>query len=131
MIEGEILNDVPQQGERGWRANKGPQESNKSGFRAVGHRLLLLPEAVETTSAGGIVLPGKVVDKEQMAVTIATVIEIGQDCWSDKSTDFCQVGQKILIGMYTGKMHQSPVDGKNYRFITDLDVISPIESSPE
>lgn len=120
-----------EQGAEGWRANKGPQESNKTGFRAVGHRVLLLDDPVEEVTASGLIMPKKAVDKERMAATIATVIEIGHDCWCDKRADFCQVGQKVLIGMYTGKLHTSPVDGKDYRFINDLDVISPIEDQPK
>ena len=111
---------------KGWRANKGPQSTNTSGFRATGHRILLLPDAVEETTAGGIVLPKKAVKAEQDLAVVATVVEIGWDCWEDKSTDYCQVGDRVLIGQYTGKFHESPVDGKIYRFLNDLDVISPI-----
>jgi co-chaperonin GroES (HSP10) len=110
----------------GWRGPKGPQESNKSGFRATGHRLLLLGAQKEETSAGGILLVKSHQDKEQQHQVWAEVVEVGHDAWSDKSTDFCQVGDKILVGQYVGKFHESPVDGKTYRFIQDLDVISPL-----
>lgn len=110
----------------GWRADKGPQESNKSGFRAVGHRVLLSPDEVEEKSEGGIVLVKKTVVAEENMAVIATVIEIGHDCWSDKSSDYCQVGDRVLVGMYCGKFHTSPIDGKKYRFVMDMDVITPI-----
>lgn len=110
----------------GWRAEKGPQESNKSGFRACGHRVLLSPDEIEEKSEGGIVLVKKTVVAEENMAVIATVIEIGHDCWSDKSTDYCQVGDRVLVGLYTGKFHISPVDGKRYRFVMDTDVISPL-----
>lgn len=110
----------------GWRANKGPNPLNKSGFRATGHRILLVPETVEETSSGGIVLVQKTVHAEKQIAVTATVLEIGPDAWVDKSTDYCQVGDKVLIGQYVGKFHISPKDGKEYRFISDLDVISPI-----
>lgn len=110
----------------GWRAQKGPQESNKSGFRAVGHRILLLPDPVEETTEGGIILAPKTKKAERDMAVWATVIEIGYDCWSDKSTDFCEVGDRVLIGQYAGKFHESPVDGKEYRFLNDLDIISPL-----
>jgi len=110
----------------GWRAQKGPQESNKSGFRAVGHRVLLAQDEVEETTESGLVLVKKTVDAEKQRVVICTVLEIGHDCWSDKSTDYCEVGDKVLIGTYTGKFHTSPVDGKEYRFVMDTDIISPL-----
>lgn len=112
--------------ELGWRGPKGPQESNKSGFRATGHRILLSPDVVEEITASGIVLPAKARKAEQDLAVVATVVEVGYDAWSDKSTDYCQVGDRVLIGQYTGKFHESPVDGKLYRFVNDLDVISPI-----
>lgn len=121
MSEGEIA-----VGHRGWRASKGPQESNKSGFRATGHRLLLIGEVVEETTESGIILQRKTLEAEKNLSVWATVVEIGHDCWSDKSTDFCEVGDKVLVGQYAGKFHVSPVDGKEYRFLMDLDVITPL-----
>lgn len=110
----------------GWRATKGPQASNKSGFRATGHRLLLLESPAEEVTAGGIVLAKKTLDKEKARQVICTVIEIGPDAWSDKSTDFCDVGDKVMVGEYTGKLHESKADGLTYRFLNDLDVITPV-----
>lgn len=113
----------------GWRANKGPQATNLSGFTATGHRVLLLEDVVETTTAGGIVLPTKAVAAEENLAVEATVVEIGHDCWSDKSTDYCQVGDRVLIGQYAGKFSVSKNDNRRYRFINDLDIISPIRKS--
>jgi co-chaperonin GroES (HSP10) len=110
----------------GFRANKGPQESNLSGFRATGFRLLLVDEVVEEKTASGIVFVSKTMDKERAANCLATVVEIGYDAWADKSTDYCDVGDKVLIGQYTGKFHVSVKDGKTYRFLSDLDVISVV-----
>ena len=111
---------------KGWRANKGPQAANLSGLRATGHRLLLLEAPAEEVTSGGIVLAKKTVDKEKIRQVVCTVIEIGHDAWSDKTTDFCDVGDKVLVGEYTGKLHESHLDGKTYRFLNDLDVISPV-----
>lgn len=110
----------------GWRASKGPQKSNLSGFRATGHRLLLATDVVEKTTASGIVLVEKTVDAEKNMAVVATVVEIGYDAWSDKSTDYCEVGDRVLVGQYAGKFHVSPLDGKEYRFINDLDIITSV-----
>ena len=111
----------------GWRtSNKGTNPDNKSGFRATGHRILLETEEVEEKSAGGIVLVAKTVIAEANRAQVCTVLEIGPDAWADKSTDYCDVGDRVLVGQYTGKFHESPVDGKTYRFVSDLDIISPL-----
>ena len=115
------------QGFCGFRADKGPQPGNTSGFSATGHRLLLLGEVVEEVSAGGIILQRKTVEAEKNIAVWATVVEIGHDAWADKSTDYCQVGDKVLVGQYAGKFHTSPNDGKEYRFINDLDIITPLK----
>lgn len=113
-------------GSPGWRAAKGPSASNLSGFRATGHRLLLLPDPTEVKTESGIVLTTKTVAQDESKCVWATVVEIGCDAWCDKSTDFCAVGDRVLVGEYTGKFHISPVDGVRYRFVNDLDIITPL-----
>jgi co-chaperonin GroES (HSP10) len=117
----------PPKGAAGWRSQKGPIAQNLSGLRATGHRVLLATMEVELSSPGGIIYPKKTVDKEKTAAVVCRVVEIGHDCWRDKIADFCEVGDKVLVGMYTGKFHTSDKDGKEYRFVSDLDIISPIE----
>ena len=112
----------------GWRASKGPQLANGSGFRATGHRVLLATEKVEEKSQGGIIFVPKTVEKEKNIAVKCQVVEIGPDCWLDKTTDYCDVGDWVLVGQYTGKFHVSEKDGKEYRFVSDLDIITPIES---
>lgn len=118
-------------GAYGWRARKGPQATNKSGFRATGHRVLLLSDPVEKKTASGIILQQKTIDAEQNLAVWATVVEIGHDAWADKSTDYCDVGDRVLVGQYTGKFHTSERDGQIYRFVNDLDVISPLVPESE
>ena len=120
----------PAKGERGWRAKKGPQPGNRSGFRATGHRILLKPDPIEKTTEGGIILTAKTLDQEKAVNEWATVLEIGHECWCDKSTDYCEVGDRVLVGKYTGKFQISPVDGQEYRFLQDLDIITPLVEVP-
>ncbi len=113
-------------GHHGWRAHKGPRSDNQSGFRATGHRILLLPDPTEVKTESGLILTAKTVEQDQSKCVWATVLEIGCDAWSDKSTDFCDVGDRVLVGEYTGKFHTSPRDGIRYRFVNDLDIITPL-----
>jgi co-chaperonin GroES (HSP10) len=122
------MSDI-EQGQRGWRAAKGPQPTNTSGFSATGHRLLLIGDVVEEKTTSGIYLPAKTVAAEKNLSVWATVVEIGHDCWADKSTDYCEVGDKVLVGQYAGKFHISPLDDKEYRFINDLDIITPLKKT--
>lgn len=108
----------------GWRASKGRNPENKSGFHVTGHRILLEPEGGERTTEGGIVIPDSAAEKAQAHNVWATVLEIGTECWSDKNTDYAEVGDRVLVGKFAGKFETSPVDGKSYRFLNDLDVIA-------
>lgn len=119
----------PAYGALGWRAQKGPHPDNHSGFRATGHRVLLIGDQIEDLefSSGGIALPKKTQQAERDISVFATVVEIGHDAWIDKSADYCQVGDRVLVGKYTGMFSESPVDKKTYRFINDLDIITPVQ----
>jgi co-chaperonin GroES (HSP10) len=121
---------APAVGELGWRGPKGPYAGNLSGFRATGHRVLLLADPVEEKTSGGIILQSKTVQAEENLAVWATVVEVGHDAWADKSTDYCQVGDRVLIGQYVGKFHDSPVDKRRYRFVNDLDIITPLVKVP-
>lgn len=114
--------------ESGWRATKGPHPDNTSGFHAIGHRVLLRSDPVETTTSGGIILQSKTVEAEKHMGVWATVVEIGLDAWKDKDADACQVGDRVLLGKYTGQFHISPHDKQEYRFVMDLDVITPLNT---
>jgi co-chaperonin GroES (HSP10) len=81
---------------------------------------------METKTESGIVLMQKTAEAERSLSVYATVVEIGHDAWSDKSTDYCAVGDEVLVGQYTGKFEVSPNDDIEYRFINDLDIISVV-----
>ena len=108
------------------KAAKGANPLNESGFAACGHNVLLITEEIERTTASGIVVLDKTAEAEENHSVYATIVEIGADCWSDKLEDFANVGDVVLVGQYTGKFQKSPFDGKKYRFVKDLDIISRI-----
>jgi co-chaperonin GroES (HSP10) len=108
------------------RAVKGTNPLNESGFAACGHNVLLITEEIERKTESGILLMDKTAEAEENHSVYATIVEIGEDCWSDKVSDFASVGDVVLVGQYTGKFQKSPFDGKKYRFVKDLDIISRI-----
>jgi len=109
---------------QGWRASKGHNPDNKSGINIVGHRILLKPEGGEKITEAGIVIPDQAAEKSETNSVWAEVLEIGTECYTDKLTDYCDVGDRVLVGKYAGKFEVSPVDGKRYRILNDLDVIA-------
>jgi co-chaperonin GroES (HSP10) len=122
------LEEAVAKGTRGWRAAKGHNDGNKSGFRATGHRVLLVGQQVEEQTESGIIIQRKTAEAERNLSVTATVVEIGHDCWFDKSTDYAEVGDTVLVGQYTGKFHTSHLDGREYRFVNDTDIITTVEN---
>lgn len=96
---------------------------NASGFKPVGHRVVVQPESVETVSQGGIVLAKSVSDKEQMSQIVGTVVAVGDGAWKDTSTrEWAAPGDKVVFAKFAGLKWQGK-DGKEYRILSDLDVV--------
>ncbi|MDE2097562.1 MAG: co-chaperone GroES [Patescibacteria group bacterium] len=97
--------------------------ANTSGITPCGHRILVLPEEVETKTKSGIILHDKLAEREEMAQIRGTVIEVGGDSYQDTPTVWCQAGDRILFAKYAGLVYDGQ-DGKKYRVINDLDVVA-------
>src|SRR5579885_1538635 len=96
---------------------------NKSGFLPLGHRLLVLPDAVEEKTASGIVLARETTGRDEMAQVKGTVVAVGDGCWKDTTSgDWCKPGDRIVYGKYSGLMWDGH-DKQKYRILNDLDVV--------
>lgn len=100
---------------------------NESGIHPLGHRVLVLPEFVEEKSEGGIIIHhGNQQMREEMAQIKALVVELGSTAYKDQESEWCQAGDRVVIGKYSGLLYKGK-DGQNYRVINDLDVVANIE----
>ena len=100
---------------------------NKSGISPCGHRLLVLPEQVESKTQSGIIISTVVTEKlEALAQTFGVVASMGSTCYSDQPAPWCKVGDRISFAKYSGLLNRGK-DGKEYRVISDLDVVSVVD----
>lgn len=108
---------------------------NKSGIIPMDKRVLVKPDAVESKSAGGIIIPESITEKKAMAMTKATVIAVGETAWFEAEHDARNYGaefvrpapgSRVLIGKYSGT-EVSGLDGESYRLMNDEDVIGRLE----
>jgi co-chaperonin GroES (HSP10) len=100
---------------------------NSSGIIPVGHRLLVQPEEFKEKSEGGIIVAvGNQVEQEKLARLKGTVIAMGNTAYADQPEPWCQVGDFITFGKYSGLIYKGDQtnDGKEYRVINDLDVVA-------
>jgi len=89
----------------------------------VFHRLLVKPDTLEETSAGGIVM---VRDKrEQEAVDTGIVFAIGPTCGKDFGVNELpySVGDKVAWAKYAGKVVTDPETDEEYLALNDEDII--------
>ena len=98
---------------------------NLSGINPTGGHLLVLPEKVEAKTAGGIIIPETVREKEQQAATVGWLISVGPTAWKDldDGTPWAAVGDKISYSRYAG-VSMTGTDNESYVLINDNDVLA-------
>ena len=98
---------------------------NDSKIQPREFKVLILPEAVEERTAGGIILAQTTKEKGQMAQVKGTLVAVGGNAFEDWS-DPPQAGDLVYIGKYAGYM-VTGADGKEYRLCNDKDIAATIE----
>lgn len=97
----------------------------------LGHRVLVKPvkiEEVDKTLAAakalGIHIPTDTAKKEQAAVDIGIVVNIGSTAFQDfGGLYWCNVGDKVAYTRYGGKLLKDPEDNEEYIVLNDEDLI--------
>lgn len=95
-------------------------------IKAVGHRILLKPEEVKTTSAGGIAL---IIDRkaELNDQSIGTIVDIGDDVYSafKPKREFAglAVGDRVYYAKRAGKWCKDPNTKEEFLMVNDEDVV--------
>ena len=85
--------------------------------KPLGDRVLVKPDAVETKTAGGIIIPDTAQEKTQRGVVIA----IGDD----KEKIKVSVGQKVIHDKYAGTQIQ--IDGVDHLILKSNDLVAVVE----
>ena len=94
---------------------------NKSGFTPIGRKCIVFPDPVKTKTAGGIELPGTVVDKQKWQTTKATLIAHGGDAFCNLSGEIPEPGDRVYVSVAAGIFHIGP-DKAEYRIVWDDDI---------
>jgi co-chaperonin GroES (HSP10) len=106
-------------------------------LKAVGHRLIVEPDPVETVTEGGIIL--KIDTKQERAGSQkGTVLQVGPMAWKNEFMGFgvegwapwVQPGDRVFFARYAGKMVKAsddPKDEKYYVVLNDEDIQALIE----
>ena len=85
--------------------------------KPLGDRVLVKPDAVETKTAGGIIIPDTAQEKTQRGVVVA----VGED----KEKIKVSVGQKVIHDKYAGTQIQ--IDGVDHLILKSNDLVAVVE----
>ena len=103
-------------------------EELKPGIKPCGHRVVVWPIPTERKTESGIIIHDSLAKREDMAQVEALVVSVGPSAWKDQKTgDWAQVGDKVLIAKYSGLVRQG-IDNLEYRVISDLDIVAIVET---
>jgi chaperonin GroES len=101
---------------------------NTSGIVPVDLRILVKPDPVEEVTAGGIIRPDSVKDKQKYAATKATFVAAGENAfkeWGETATK-PKPGDRVLYAQYSGAREKG-ADGDDYCLMNDADLLGLIE----
>jgi co-chaperonin GroES (HSP10) len=90
------------------------------------HRVLVLPDPVETTSKGGIIISTDP-KKERLAVETGTVISLGDTAFDEFKTEVRPTtGDRVYYAKYSGKIIKD-ADETEYVVLNDEDIVAIIK----
>lgn len=101
-------------------------KENVSGLLPAGRSILVRPYEPELASSI-IAMPDSVRDNQRSLEQRAVVVDIGPAAWIDEPAPRCKIGDKVLVGRYSGHMAVGTADGVQYRFVNDKDIFAIIE----
>lgn len=85
---------------------------NKSGLTVTGDKILVKLLKVEEKTAGGIILPEQVKDKEQLAQKLGVLVDWGSTAAMDPQLEGIGLGEVLVFPRYSGD--NFPIDGEDY-----------------
>lgn len=99
--------------------------NNQSGVIPLDLRVVVMPDPAETKTAGGIIIPDAIADKEKAAAVKGTLIAVGQNAFLEAGTavqTMAKPGSRVMIGKYAGVVFKGD-DGNEYRIMNDADIV--------
>ena len=105
---------------------------NGSGIRPMAYNVLVAPKEVETTTAGGLIVPDETREKEQFArmegelVAVSPMAFTFEGDWPD-DVEKPKPGARVLFSRYSG-IEVKGRDAGSYWLLKDRDIIGVMEN---
>lgn len=90
-------------------------------IKPIGFHVLVLPDAVEEMSKGGILLRPD--DREKTVITKGVVVDVAEGAWSDKPEgSYPKIGDRVIFAKHAGSVITDEESGKEYKLMIDEDI---------
>jgi|TARA_R100001460_G_scaffold24725_1_gene49596 co-chaperonin GroES (HSP10) len=94
----------------------------------TGWRLLVLPYKGKGKTEGGVILPDKVVDENQISTQVGYVLKMGPLAYKDKTKfetgPWCQEKDWVIFARYSGSRFK--IDGGEVKILNDDEILATI-----
>jgi chaperonin GroES len=94
-----------------------------SNWKPCGNKILVQMDKIEEKSAGGIIMPSRKVEREEMSQMVGTLVAVGNCAWGDQPHPWAKPGDRVKFAKYAGFLHDDDGDGHSYRVMHDLDIV--------
>jgi len=84
----------------------------------VGYRVLVLPDEIRETTAGGIVITETIREEHGQAQCTGSLVAVGPDAWAEHRRPWAKLGDRVLFARHGGLVIDGQ-DGKKYRMLND------------
>jgi co-chaperonin GroES (HSP10) len=92
----------------------------------VGYRILLRPRGVVEKTKGGIILTETNKDSQSYLNSVGQIIAMGAECYSDRKSPWCKVGDWVIFGRYAGA--RVSVQNVKMVLLNDDEIIATMEN---
>src|SRR5690349_7350006 len=107
--------------------------TNVSGIRPIEYQVLVELDPVETKTAGGIILPDNVKDKDELASEEGTLVALSplafnyDEGYPEDAKP--KVGDRVMFKRYDGLLRKRTIDGveRSFRILVDKSIVAVID----
>lgn len=94
----------------------------------AGHRVLVKVEEAEEVTAGGIIVPKTVADRNTEANIFGIVVAVGVNAWKafDGGEPWAAAGDRVAFAKYGGFIIEDPDTKEKFRLLNDEDITAVI-----
>ena len=98
--------------------------NNQNLPKPSGFRILIKSREILEKTKGGIILTDDTKDLAKHACVVSQVVSMGDECYHDKETKWCKIGDWVLTGKYIGLKFR--YEGQEYAMINDDEVLAVV-----